>query len=104
ASLASSTPSLHHSSAASGKKTKIVVNAMRQNGFGSNKASPDGVAGAEPPASIKQKASFVHSSAASGAAQPPRPQGASFRRKREPRGAGGEIWCKRHALKRVWFG
>ena len=27
-------------------------------------------------------------SAASGAAQPPRPQGASFRRKREPRGAG----------------
>ena len=27
------------------------------------------------------------SSAASGAAQPPRPQGAGFRRKREPRGA-----------------
>ena len=27
-------------------------------------------------------------SAASGAAQPPRPQGASFRRKREPRGVG----------------
>ena len=28
-------------------------------------------------------------SAASGAAKPPRPQGASFRRKREPRGVGG---------------
>ena len=43
-------------------------------------------------------------SAASVAAQPPRPQGASFRRKREPRGVGeGRNRCKRHALKR-WFG
>ena len=34
----------------------------------------------------------------------PRPQGASFRRKREPRGVGeGRNRCKRHALKR-WFG
>ena len=46
----------------------------------------------------------LSSSAASGAAQPPRPQGASFRRKREPRGVGeGRNRCKRHALKR-WFG
>ena len=40
-------------------------------------------------AAVKHKPSFVHSGAASGAAQPPRPQGAGFRRKREPRGACG---------------
>ena len=43
-------------------------------------------AGAEP---LHHPASTRPPSAASGAAQPPRPQGASFRRKREPRGAGG---------------
>ena len=57
-------------------------------GFGSDEAFPTGCRGSAP-AAVKHKPSFVHSSAASGAAQPPRPQGASFRRKREPRGAGG---------------
>ena len=48
--------------------------------------SPDGGAGAEP---LLHPVSTRPTSAASGAAQPPRPQGAGFRRKREPRGAGG---------------
>ena len=42
--------------------------------------------GAEP---LLHPVSTRPTSAASGAAQPPRPQGAGFRRKREPRGAGG---------------
>ena len=46
---------------------------------------PTGV-GAEP---LLHPVSTRPTSAASGAAQPPRPQGAGFRRKREPRGAGG---------------
>ena len=48
--------------------------------------SPDGGSGAEP---LLHPVSTRPTSAASGAAQPPRPQGAGFRRKREPRGAGG---------------
>ena len=48
--------------------------------------SPDGGAGAEP---LLHPVSTRPTSAASGAAQPPRPQGAGFRSKREPRGAGG---------------
>ena len=43
---------------------------------------PDGGRGRAP-----ASPGLLRPSAASGAAQPPRPQGASFRRKREPRGA-----------------
>ena len=47
-----------------------------------------------------QPNSFRPPSAASGAAQPPRPQGAGFRRKREPRGAGGrQKLVSSHVLK-----
>ncbi len=53
-------------------------------GFGGRVPRRD--AGAEP---LLHPAFTRPPSAASGAAQPPRPQGASFRRKREPCGTGG---------------
>ena len=63
-----------------------------------------GLQGAQPPASTKHKTYFVHRARRAGRRSRPRPQGASFRRKREPRGVGeGRNRCKRHALKR-WFG
>ena len=58
----------------------------RHSAWGSGDVSPDGVQGQSPCVGREQKLIYTPS-AASGAAQPPRPQGAGFRRKREPRGA-----------------
>ena len=58
----------------------------RHSAWGSGDVSPDGVQG-QSPCINPQPNSFRPPSAASGAAQPPRPHGAGFRRKREPRGA-----------------
>ena len=58
----------------------------RHSAWGSGDVSPDVVQG-QSPCSNPEPNSFRPPSAASGAAQQPRPQGAGFRRKREPRGA-----------------
>ena len=58
----------------------------RHSAWGSGDVSPDGVQG-QSPCINPEPNSFRPPSAASGAAQPSRPQGAGFRRKREPRGA-----------------
>ena len=67
-------------------KTRCRRHALKR-WLGSGKVSTDGLQGRSP---LRQPSAKLasSSSAASGAAQPPRPQGASFRRKREPRGAG----------------
>ena len=56
--------------------------------FGSGEVSPDGLQVRSPCVNQAQNL-LCPPSAASGAAKPPRPQGASFRRKREPRGVLG---------------
>ena len=77
-----------------------VISLHQRGGFGGR--VPRRGSGAEP---LLHPVSTRPTSAASGAAQPPRPQGAGFRRKREPRGAGGgENWCRRYALKRGFWG
>ena len=67
-------------------KTRCRRHALKR-WLGSGKVSTDGLQGRSP---LRQPSAKLasSSSAASGAAQPPRPQGASFRRKREPRGVG----------------
>ena len=50
------------------------------------------------PCSSQAQTSFVHSSAASGAAQPPRPQGASFRRARAARSWGKAKKSAAHSM------
>ena len=67
-------------------KTRCRRHALKR-WFGSGEVSPDGLQGRSPCSNQAQNL-LRPPSAASGAAQPTRPQGASFRRKREPRGAG----------------
>ncbi len=68
-------------------KTRCRRHALKR-WFGSGKVSTDGLQGRSPPCVNQAQNLLCPPSAASGAAKPPRPQGASFRRKREPRGAG----------------